>query len=150
MSLFNALQYTAFYPANISPRTTHQFVRICMQWRQPLLTGSTYIVVSVRFLGASLCPLSMYTWSFCAAADPADPPPRPRLPPPLQSTSDVSRSASSSETTGGERSRKATPLLLSDLEKELKKLHSGKNPLVSAAGMKPLLSWSDSAPRGMR
>ena len=53
----------------------------------------------------------------------------------LQSTSDVSRSASSSETT--ERGRKATPLLLADLDKELQKLHSGKNQLVSGRRRRP-------------
>ena len=54
---------------------------------------------------------------------------------PPQSTSDVSRSASSSETT--ERGRKATPLLLADLDKELQKLHSGKNQLVSEPAPSP-------------
>ncbi|XP_043239695.1 Holliday junction resolvase MOC1, chloroplastic-like [Amphibalanus amphitrite] len=60
----------------------------------------------------------------------------------VQSTSDVSRSASSSETT--ERGRKATPLLLADLDKELQKLHSGKNQLHHVAST-PMLSTHDEA-----
>ncbi|XP_043194001.1 serine/threonine-protein kinase WNK1-like isoform X3 [Amphibalanus amphitrite] len=66
----------------------------------------------------------------------------------VQSTSDVSRSASSSETT--ERGRKATPLLLADLDKELQKLHSGKNQLPADENLHhvastPMLSTHDEA-----
>ncbi|XP_037074385.1 nascent polypeptide-associated complex subunit alpha, muscle-specific form-like isoform X2 [Pollicipes pollicipes] len=59
----------------------------------------------------------------------------------LQSTSDVSRSASSTETAGDRR--KAPPLLLADLEKELNKLHT-RHPLHHVMST-PLLSTQDEA-----
>ncbi|XP_037074394.1 uncharacterized protein LOC119095625 isoform X3 [Pollicipes pollicipes] len=68
------------------------------------------------------------------------PPPTPRRAH-AQSTSDVSRSASSTETAGDRR--KAPPLLLADLEKELNKLHT-RHPLHHVMST-PLLSTQDEA-----